>query len=216
VINEQETAGACLNYLRDNILFPGEELDRAGGEQAVYGLFEQMARETPAGSDRVIFTPWLNGERTPVDDHLTRSGFYNLSLQHNRAHMVRAVLESVAYNSRWLLEHVERFVKRPLEQIHMVGGGANSNIWCQIHADVLQRTVKQIRDPIQATGRGAALLATVAMGYLSLDDIAQQAHIAATYEPNPKNCLLYDELYREFLELYRCNKGIYHRLNQPA
>lgn len=216
VINEQQMAGACLNFLRDNILYPGEELARAGGGEVVYGLLDQLAQEAPAGSDRLIFTPWLNGERTPVDDHLTRGGFYNLSLQHKRPHLVRAVMEGVAYNSRWLLGYVEGFVRRRLDAIHIGGGGAKSELWCQIHADVLKRPVHQIKEPIQATARGAALLAAVSLGYMSFDDVARLAKVAAIFKPEANNSRLYDELFQEYLQLYRRNKGIYHRLNSPV
>ena len=72
-----------------------------------------------------MFTPWLAGERSPVDDRKARGGFHNLSLATTRAHLVRAVLEGVAYNSRWLHEAVERFVKRRLDPVRIIGGGAH-------------------------------------------------------------------------------------------
>jgi xylulokinase len=215
VINEQQMAGACLNFLRDNILYPAEELARVGGGQIAYGLLDQLAREAPPGSDRLIFTPWLNGERTPVDDHLTRGGFYNLSLQHKRAHLVRAVMEGVAFNTRWLLGYVEGFIQRKLNAIHIGGGGAHSEVWCLVHADVLKRPVHQIKEPIQATARGAALLAAVALGYVSFDDVTRLVKVATIFEPNTANSHIYDELFQEYLQLYRRNKGIYHRLNRP-
>ena len=215
VINEQQMAGACLKFLRDSILFPGEELERVGGEKAAYVLMNRLALEAPPGSENLIFTPWLNGERTPVDDHLTRGGFYNLSLRHGRPHLVRAVMEGVAYNSRWLMEHVEKFVGRRLDSIHMGGGGAKSDVWCQILADVLKRPVHQIKEPIQTTARGAALLAAVALGYMSFEQVSALNDTAAVYEPNPANGPLYDRLYREYLNIYKCNKDIYHRLNSP-
>ena len=69
--------------------------------------------------------------------------------------MVRAVFEGVAYNTRWMLEAVERFAKRRLDGFHLVGGGAISDLWCQIFADVLDRSIHQVRDPRQAPLRGA-------------------------------------------------------------
>ncbi len=163
-----------------------------------------------------MFTPWLVGERTPVDDHLLRGGFFNLSLHHGRAHLVRSVMEGVANNTRWLLGHVERFIGRPLERIHISGGGANSAVWCQIMADVLNRPIYQISEPIQATARGAALLAAVALDYLTLEEVDRQVKIETLYEPDPDLRQLYDCLFHEFLQLYRRNKGIYHRLNRRA
>ncbi len=216
VANEQETAGACLTFLRDNILYHKDELKQEFETQNVYQIFDQIAETVPAGSDRVIFTPWLYGERTPVDDHTVRGGFYNLSLQNTREHLIRAVFEGVAYNSRWLLGYVEKFIKRRFKAINMIGGGANSNIWRQIHADVLNRPIRQVKDPIQANARGAAFLASAALGYITFDDISARIQIANTYQPNPANRQIYDELFKEFVNLYKQNKKIYARLNDET
>src|SRR5690606_25884395 len=95
------------------------------------------AAGVPPGSGNVLFTPWLKGERSPVDDPRARGGFHNLSLATGRAEMARAVLEGVAFNSRWLHEAVEKFVGNRLDPVRMIGGGATSDLWCQIHADVM-------------------------------------------------------------------------------
>ncbi|MCJ7435865.1 MAG: FGGY-family carbohydrate kinase [Anaerolineales bacterium] len=212
--NEQECAGVCLQFLRDNILFHQDELSTGVKPSNTYQLFDQIAARTPAGSDKLIFTPWLYGERAPVDDHLVRGGFYNQSLHTTREHLVRAVFEGVAYNSRWLLKYVEQFNKRPVEIIHMVGGGAKSNIWCQIQADVLNRPIRQIKDPIEVNVRGAALLALAALGYLRYDEIGTRVPIANTYTPNPNHRKIYDELFNEFMAIYESNRKIYARLNR--
>ena len=214
IANEQESAGACLKYVRDNLLYPDDALRREAAPEDFFRLFDQVAAQVPAGSDRLIFLPWLYGERTPVEDHTVRGGFYNQSLQTKRAHMLRAVLEGVAYNSRWLLQAVEKFIRRPFETIHMIGGGARSALWCQIHADVLDRTIKQIEDPIQANSRGVACLAAVALGYMRFEDIIDCVEVEATFRPNPENRAVYDRLFREFLNIYRANRKIYARLNQ--
>ena len=211
--NEQESAGGCLQYLRNNILFPQDELTMGERPANAYQLLDQMAERTPAGSGKLIFTPWLYGERTPIEDHLVRGGFYNQSLSTTRADMVRAVFEGVAYNARWLLKYVEQFTGRAVEAINMVGGGAKSNIWCQIHADVLNRPIRQVKDPIEANVRGAALLASAGLGYLKYDEIGTRVKIANTYMPNPDNRKIYDELFQEFLAIYETNRKIYARLN---
>jgi xylulokinase len=212
--NEQECAGVCLQFLRDNILFHQDELSTGVKPSNTYQLFDQIAERTPAGSDKLIFTPWLYGERAPVDNHLVRGGFYNQSLNTTREHLVRAVFEGVAYNSRWLLKYVEQFNKRPVEVIHMVGGGAKSNIWCQIQADVLNRPIRQIKDPIEVNVRGAALLASATLGFLRYDEIGTRVPVANTYTPNPDHRKIYDELFNEFVAIYESNRKIYARLNQ--
>ena len=212
--DEQETAGACLQFLRDNIIFHDDELSNGEKPANAYKLFDRIAERTPPGCERLIFTPWLYGERAPVDDHLVRGGFFNQSLHTTREHMVRAVFEGVAYNSRWLLKYVEQFIKHPVGAINFVGGGAKSDIWCQIHADILNRPIRQMKDPLEVNVRGAALLASAALGYLNYEEIASCVQVAKTYSPNPDHRKLYDELFKEFIAIYENNKKIYARLNR--
>jgi xylulokinase len=216
VTNEQETSGACLTYLRDNLFFPEDELAAREKPQEVYKVFDRLASQAPAGSGGLIFTPWLYGERTPVDDHLVRGGFFNLSLQTTRAHLIRAVLEGVAYNARWLLVYTEKLIRRTFDAINMIGGGANSDIWCQICADVFNRTIRQVADPIQANVRGTALLASVALGRLTFEQVAQQVQIVQTYHPDPKNRQVYDRLFKEFVGLYTRNRKAFSRINRAS
>jgi len=213
VVNEQETAGGVLTYLKENILYHKDQLLKEEASPDVYKIFDKIAENVPAGSNRVIFTPWLNGERTPIEDNSTRACIYNLSLENTREDIVRAFLEGVAYNQRWSLQYVEKFIGRPMNPIHMVGGGAVSDVWCQIHADVLNRTIKQVRDPIQTNARGAAFIAAVGLGYMTFEDIPRYIQINNTFEPNPENRKLYDQLFTEFLNIYKHNKAIFKRLN---
>jgi len=213
---EQDAAGVCLTTWKDQIFFPADELADGGPPDDAFERLYRMAARVPAGSEKLIFTPWLNGERTPVDDHLVRGGFFNQSLGTTRAHFVRAVLEGVAYNTRWMHQHVEKFVQRRFSAINFVGGGARSSLWCQIHADVLNRSIRQVKDPVLANARGAAFLGLLALGKLSVDAIPQRVEISATYEPNPDNRKIYDQLFSEFLNIYKSNKRIYARLNRTA
>jgi xylulokinase len=213
IANEQECAGASLNFLGDNLFYPQDEMESGAPPADLFARFDRMAASVPAGSHGIIFTPWLVGERTPVEDALIRGGFYNLSMHNDRRDLVRAVFEGVAFNCRWLLEGVEPFCKRKLDPLNMIGGGAKSDIWCQIHADVLDRTIRQVRDPIRAGLRGAAFLACVALQLTTFDEIAAGIQIAHTFQPNPDHRKIYDELFREFVTLYHRNRPVYARLN---
>jgi xylulokinase len=208
VADEQETAGAALTFLRDRVLFAGQPPADA------YREFDRMAAAVPPGSGGVIFTPWLYGERTPVEDRFVRGGFHNLSLSAGRDELVRAVLEGVALNSRWLLRAVERFTRRRLEPIRFIGGGARSDVWCQIFADVLGATIEQVADPVNANARGAAMLAAVALGELTFDQVPERVQVARSYSPDPAAAGLYDELFGEFVGLYRRNRKAHARLNR--
>ena len=210
VADEQETAGAALTFLRDRVLFGGDPPPGA------YREFDRMAASAPPGSGGVIFTPWLYGERTPVEDRFLRGGFHNLSLSTTRDELVRAVFEGVALNTRWLLAAVERFTRRRLEPIRFIGGGARSALWCQIFADVLGRGVEQVADPVNANARGAGMLAAVALGELTFDDIPDRVSVAASYRPDPATAGLYTMLFGEFVGLYKRNRKAYARLNGPG
>jgi xylulokinase len=214
VVNEQETAGASLRYLKENILYHQDDLQPEMIHENIYQVFDQIAAQVPAGSNGVIFTPWLNGERTPVDDHRARGGFFNLSLHHTRPDLVRAVFEGVAFNSRWLLHYVEKFIGRPFPAINIIGGGANSDIWCQIHADILNKPIRQVKYPLQANTRGAAILAGVALGATTFEEAASQTEIQQEFIPNQTNRELYDNLFDIFLTIYKRNKQIHARLNE--
>lgn len=211
--NEQESAGVCLTWLRDRVLFPHDGLTSGVPPGNAYAAMDRAAATAAPGSDGLIFMPWLNGERSPVDDRVVRGGFFNQTLETSRAHMVRAVLEGVAYNSRWLMTYVEKFIKRRLDVVTMIGGGARSELWCRIHADVLRRPIKQVQDPVLANARGAAFQAAIALGLLRVEDIPALVPIAATYEPDLANAAVYDELFGEFLAAYRATRKIYARLD---
>jgi xylulokinase len=212
-VNEQETAGGVLTWLRDNFLYHKDELLKEEAVPDVYKIFDGIAEKVPAGSNKIIFTPWLNGERAPIDDNYARACLYNLSLDNTREDLIRACLEGVAYNQRWTLHYLEKFMGCEMNPINLVGGGASSDIWCQIHADILNRTIKQVKDPIQANARGTAFLASIGLGYLKFEDIPKYIQIKNTFEPNPEHRKLYDEMFAEFLNIYKKNKGIFKRLN---
>jgi xylulokinase len=220
VADNHETGGLCLEWLRDNVIGANDGLLDAGGQVSASGLrapsldaMTALAASVAAGSDGVLFTPWLAGERSPVDDRNARGGFHNLSLRTSRAHMVRAVLEGVAYNNRWLYEAVEHFVGRRLDPVRVVGGGAQSDLWCQIHADVLGRTLQRVAEPLHASLRGAGIWAGLALGALGFDAVSGVVPIDAVFEPNKTDTAVYDRLYGEFPKLYRSQKPMFARLN---
>jgi xylulokinase len=220
--DEHETGGACLTWLRDNLLYPpdvlsdarhGEATGPGSAPEGFFGLVNEMAASVPTGAHGVMFTPWLNGERSPVDDHTIRGGFHNISLSSTRSDMVRAVFEGVALNSAWLLGAVDKFCKRRMDSLAFVGGGANSDLWSQIHADATGRVIRQMVDPVLANVRGAGLLTHVALGHMSLDDIPSTVAVKATYEPDPSATAVYEERLKEFVNLYEKTKAIHKRLN---
>jgi xylulokinase len=209
----QTTAGGNLNYLRDKILFHKDELLNEKHTSDVFQIFDRIAAKVPPGSNGLMYLPWIYGERAPVDDRNARAALFNISLENTREDIIRAFLEGVALNTRWLMAPVEKFMGRKLTQLNFVGGGAKSDVWSQILADVMNLNIRQVRDPIQANARGAAFIAAIGLGYLAFKDIPQKVEIKATYSPNPENRALYDKLFAEFVPFYHQNKGSYKRLN---
>ncbi|MBI5505896.1 MAG: FGGY-family carbohydrate kinase [Deltaproteobacteria bacterium] len=213
-VNEQDLAGGALGFLADNIVFRRNELLGISIPDARYELVDRIAASVPAGSDKLLFTPWLNGERTPVDDHHLRGAFHNISPRTTLDHMARAVLEGVAYNTRWSLGYVEKFLRRRLDPIRIIGGGARSALWCRIFADVLEREIHAVADPIHANARGAAFVAAIGLGWMRLEDIPSAVAVERTYRPDPRLRSIYDEMYDSFLRIHRANRRIYRRLNR--
>jgi xylulokinase len=210
----QEIAGGNLTFFRDNILFQRDAMLDQAAPADFFDALNRVAEEVPAGSRGVMYTPWLYGERAPVDDPWVRGSFHNLSLGSTRSDMVRAIREGVALNTRWVFEPAERFCGRRLDPVNLVGGGAQSNLWCQVYADVLNRTVRQVKDPVYANARGAAFMAAVGLGLIEFEDISNLIRYQATYAPDPPRRALYDTMYHEFLAIYKATHKIHERLNR--
>ena len=212
----QATAGGNLTFLRDNVLYHHDELLTEERLPDVFKIFDRMAAHVPPGSNGVIYTPWIYGERAPVDDRTLRAGLYNLSLDNTREDIVRAFLEGVALNTRWLMKPVEKFLGRPVTALNLVGGGGQSAVWCQIFADTLGVEVRQVRDPIQANARGAAWIAAVGLGEIEFRDVPGLVGIEEVYLPRATAHAVYDERFAAFLEIHKRLRSLYRRLNRDA
>lgn len=212
----QATAGGNLTYLRDNIIYHKDELLQEADVPDIFKVLDQITERVPAGANGVLYTPWIWGERAPVDDRSLRAGLYNLSLNNTREDIIRAFLEGIAFNTRWLLAPVEKFLGRAVTTINIVGGGAQSDVWCQIFADVMNLEIKQVADPVYANARGAAWIGAVGLGEVQFTDIPRLVEFKRLYHPQPQNRALYDEKFAVFKSIYQQMKGIYARLNRPA
>jgi len=210
----QATAGGNLTYLRDNIIYHKDELLQEADVPDIFKVLDQIAERVPAGAHGVMYTPWIWGERAPLEDRTLRAGLYNLSLNNTREDIIRAFLEGIAFNTRWLLAPVEKFLRRDVAAIHIVGGGAQSDVWCQIFADVLNVEIKQVFDPIYANARGAAWIAAVGLGEIRFSDIPQLVQFRRVYEPRPQTRALYEEKFAIFQQIYKQMKNVYRQLNK--
>jgi xylulokinase len=209
----QATAGGNLTYLRDNVIYHKDELLQEADVPDIFKVLDQMAERVPAGANGVMYTPWLWGERAPIEDSTLRAGLYNLSLNNTREDIIRAFLEGIAFNTRWLLSPVEKFLGKQINSINIVGGGAQSDVWCQIFADVMNVEIKQVADPLYANARGAAWIAAVGLNEIQFKDIPQLVQFKKTYQPQLKHRKLYDDKFDVFKLIYKQMKNVYRRLN---
>ncbi|MEJ5187209.1 MAG: FGGY-family carbohydrate kinase [Candidatus Geothermincolales bacterium] len=216
LIGETETAGACLKWFADNLARPEEweEAARKGGEMAIFEVLDRVAETVEPGAGRLLFAPWMFGERSPITDTSLRSAFVNLSLEHRREHLLRSIYEGVAFNCRWLLEVAER-KGFPCRTLRAIGGGARSDLWMQILADVTGRTVEAVDSPQEAGAVGCALAVAVGLGRLKrYRDIKGTVRVRKTFSPQRENCRIYEEMYSTFKCLYQSIRGICRDLNE--
>jgi xylulokinase len=206
VANNQDNAGRCLEWFRD--VWTGW-----GGQSASFEEILARAGGAEPGCGGVIFTPWLTGERSTLDDRNARGGFHNVSLSTGPDELARAVLEGVAMNLRMLLEATDRFVGRRLDPLRMIGGAARSDLWCQIVADVTDRRIERVADPFLSGLRGAALLLALGLGVVQPGEVRGLVPVDATFRPATAARGTYDRLYKEFPRLHSRNKGMFARLN---
>ncbi len=216
VVAEQGAAGRCLEAVIERLLCVDRNWSLDSERSRVYAELFQEAAAVPAGCGGLLFLPWLNGSGPPAADGRVRGGFFNQTLRTGRAEAVRAVLEGIAFNLGWLLPHVERFVGRRFDALRMVGGAAESDLWCQIFADILDRPIQRIASPRLATVRGAALHALMTLGIRRREDISALVPISAVFEPNPSHRKVYRELSSAFVKCYKRTRGLFALLNKSV
>ena len=197
------SAAGSLQWYRD-ALYPNASFDE---------LVTEAAR-VPAGSDGLLFLPYLCGERTPHPDPLARGSWVGLTTRHARAHLTRAVLEGVAFGLKDIFSLIQQVGLKDIDQVRISGGGAKSNLWRQILADVLESELVTV-NTTEGAAYGAALLAGVAAGVWADVDIAcsQTIRVGDRVSPDAANVRRYTELYRHYRSLYPALQPVSHALS---
>lgn len=214
LVGEMNTAGGSLNWFAEHLARDEERRRAPAGESGIFEVFDQVVRGTPPGARKLIFTPWMYGERAPVTDTALRGAFLNVGMDHTREDMLRAVYEGVAMNFRWLFEAAAT-KGLPCETVRAIGGGARSDPWMQIFADVTGRRIEAVENPKQAGAVGAALAVPLALGiYSDYREVKKVVKVRATFEPDRANRTLYDELFASFKDLYGRLSPVYKKLNR--
>ncbi len=208
-------SGSVLNWIAAH-LAKAEEKQAAQEGRSVHAFLDAMAADLPPGAGGVLMLPYFLGEKTPLNDPHARGTLTGLGLHHGLAHVWRAALESVVFGFR---HHVDVFDDMGLEVARVVAcdGGAASDVWVQITADVLERPIERMIDH-PGSGLGAAFVAGIGVGVV--DDWADiNAYVGAdrVFEPNGEASSVYREAYDLYRELYESLKALYPRVGRlPA
>lgn len=193
-----QAAGLSLKWFRDN--FTANES---------YDDLINKASAIPVGADGLLWTPYLMGERTPHVDANVRASLIGLTASHTGAHVVRAILEGVAFSLRDALE-IFKQLNIPIETIRLGGGGAKSPLWRQIQADVYGQTVETIQAE-EGAAYGAALLAGVGAGaWKTIDEACDQTiRVAETIVPDGESVEILNRRYKKYQTIYPALRSIF-------
>jgi xylulokinase len=219
---EMETAGKCLEWVKDHLAL--DEIDIylekkhiTESQEVIYtSLYEYMMetiKDMSPGANGVLFTPWLHGNRCPFEDPNSAGMFFNIKVETGKTEMIRAVLEGVCYHLRWMLECQQKKIQTS-NPIRFVGGGALSNVTCQILADMTGCTIETVASPQNVGAVGAAAVMGVALGKISsINKVREFIPASKTFLPDPTKKLTYDKYFQVFKKLYKTNKQNFKLLN---
>lgn len=177
-----------------------------------YDLLTKEAAEVSPGAGKLIFLPYLNGERTPHADPDARGVFFGLTDLHRKGHLVRAILEGISFGLRDSLELIKDKDIVP-EEVRITGGGANSDLWTQIQADIFGYKIKKTSIN-EGPAFGAALLAGVGAGiYENVDEaVKETVNTRIVARPNREREQIYNQLYEIYRSLYSSLEAEYQNL----
>jgi xylulokinase len=205
-----EAAGSDIEWIK-NQFFSHEEAELGNG---IYEYMDKIIENVPPGSDHLICTPWMLGERCPVSSTTTRCTMFNINPTHTREHLMRAVYEGIAYNLRWILDNFRKDYGFKGDEFRIIGGGALDKGWMQIIADVTGCTFDVVKNPRNAGALGCAIVAMIGLGHIkSFEDAKQFVQVEATYKPNKANKAIYEKLFLDYQTLYKALEKPYKQAN---
>jgi xylulokinase len=180
----------------------------------IYTFLNKETEGIPPGCDHLVFTPWLLGERCPVSTTTTRGTIFNLGLEHTRGHFVKALLEGVGFNLRWIFENYRRDYGLQPKKIRAIGGGSVNGKWMQGIADITGMKVETITQPTMAGAIGAAACVFVGTGtYSGFNEVNRFIEVKKTFIPDPGNAEIYNELFRSYKNVYSGLRKAYRDAN---
>ena len=207
VMGVTQAAGLSLRWYRDQFGEASPGVRKKDGRDP-YEVFAEEASSAPAGSEGAFWVPYLMGERTPHLDPNARAALIGLSASHTRAHVIRAIMEGVAFSLKDTFTIFEE-MKIPVTSIRLGGGGARSPLWRQIQADVYGREVEIVAAE-EGAAYGAAILAAVGAGTWKTVEQACDAvvQVAKRISPNQKDSTTMQAAYRTYRKIYPALHGL--------
>ncbi len=183
--------------------FAGVNTQMLGLDLSPEQVLESAAEMLPPGSDGLVALPYWTGALTPYWDHHARGALIGLTGTHGKSHVYRAILESLAFEQRFLTSGAEDALGEKVSRIVALGGGSRSRIWCQIVSDVMQRRVEVVREP-ESTCLGSGVLAAAAVGiHSSIEEAAaEMTGTERAFEPGAAHSAVYDRLYSVYTTIY--------------
>jgi len=160
------------------------------------------AAKIAVGSESLLFLPYLTGERTPHANPLARAVFFGATGRHTKSHFIRAILEGVTFGLRDGME-IMKEMGLPIRQVRVSGGGARSDLWCQIMADIFGKELVRTENP-DTTALGSAILAAAGVKYFKSvsEACSRMVRTKEVFRPNKKENKIYDQTYEIFRKLY--------------
>lgn len=206
-----ESAGANIQWICDQFFRHEKE---EYGDDGIFAYMDEVVKDIPAGSDHLICTPWMLGERCPVSSTTTRATLFNMTMVHTREHLMRSVYEGIGYNLRWILENYKADYGFGCNDFRIIGGGALDKVWMQIIADITGKSFSVVKDPRNAGAVGAAMVALIGLGHIkSFADTREFVKIDKKYDPDPANKAIYDKLFTDYKEIYYSLSKAYEKAN---
>lgn len=200
-------AAASFRWFKENFY---KEMEKEVYPKSVYPLIDREVEKIAAGSDGLIFQPYLNGERSPHWDPYLKGSFWGCTAKHNRSHFARAVLEGVAYSIKDASLEFSLTNNKPLK---VIGGGSKGEIWVQILSDVLDTELQVPK--VSDASFGICLIAATAIGWFSnlTEAVKECQSIEKTVFPRKENVKVYNEMFTIYQELHKQTKDLSKKLS---